>query len=117
MPLPLNEEMLAAAYEYLSASKPFDKWNLPHSEEVKFRVFKRKDRYADYRYRNGRHHINISSVLVGSHMTLLATMAHEILHLHLNATGCIDMRAPHGVGFNKLADQVCRVHAFDRLIF
>jgi len=117
MPLPLNSEMIEAAYEYLSATKPFSGWNLPHAEDMKFRVYKRRDRYADYRYKNGKHHINVSSVLVGSHMTLLSTLAHEICHLHMNATACLDMRTPHGAGFSKLADQICKVHGFDRLIF
>jgi hypothetical protein len=117
MTLPLTPEMLAASYDYLASTNPFDKWNLPISEEIKFRVYKRGDRYAHYHFKNGKHQISVSSILVGSHVTLLSTMAHEMLHLHMKANACLDMRCPHGSGFNKLADRVCKIHGFDRLIF
>jgi SprT-like family protein len=117
MSLPLSPDMLAAAYDYLASTNPFDKWNFPISEEIKFRVYKRSDRYAHYQCKDGKLFISVSSVLVGSHITLLSTMAHEMIHLYMHATSCLDMRCPHGAGFNKLADRVCRIHGFDRLIF
>ena len=117
MSLTLTKELLAHAYDYLCATEPFDKWNLPHSEDIKFSVYKRKDRFAHYQFDEGGHHIKVSSVFVGTHASLLCTMAHEILHMHMNSTGCLDMRSPHGVGFNRLADQVCKIHGFDRKLF
>lgn len=117
MILPLTPAILALAYDYLCAHKPFAQWKMPHSEEVVFAIFKRTDRYAEYQYDNDKHQIRISSRLVGSHATLLSTMAHEMIHLHLNAKGCFDMRSPHGADFHKLADRVCKIHSFDRLTF
>jgi hypothetical protein len=122
MILAINKEMIAHAYDYLCCCEPFCRWNMPDSEDIAFGIYRRKDRYAHYEYKasgpnEGRHHIKISSALVGSHASLLSTLAHEMLHLHLNNTGCMDMRALHGAGFNKLADRVCNIHGFDRLTF
>jgi hypothetical protein len=116
MPLPLNPEMIALAYDYLCCTPPFNKWNLPHSEEVKFTIIKKKDRYAHYQMIGGVHHIAMSSQFVGRHELLLSTLAHELIHLHCEMA-CMSSSNPHDAAFHKLADRVCRIHEFDRLIF
>lgn len=116
MPLPLSAEMLAHAYDYLACQPPFNKWNLPPSEDIKFAVIKKKDRYAHYQMIGGVHHIAFSSRYVGRHEILIATMAHELIHLHVEAS-CISTASPHGAAFNKFADRICKIHEFDRLIF
>src|ERR1700691_5031084 len=83
MSLHLTPEMLACAYDYLCCQKPFSKWNLPPSEDVKFSVIKKKDRYAHHQMIGGVHHIVFSSTYVGRHELLIATMAHELIHLHM----------------------------------
>jgi hypothetical protein len=55
MTLPLTVATLAHAYDYLCEFPPFDKWNLPPSEEVKFSIIKKADRYAHYQFVNGVH--------------------------------------------------------------
>jgi hypothetical protein len=122
MSITLHKEMLACAYDYLRATEPFCRWRMPGSKDIKFGVYKRKDRYAHYEYKStgpgeGQHHIKVSSELVGSHSSLLSTLAHEMLHLHMNNSACLDMRSPHGNNFNKLADRVCKIHGFDRKLF
>lgn len=118
MKLTLTPALLARAYDYLCATEPFVKWKLPPSDVIKFSVYKRKDRFAHYECKGeGLHYIKVSSVLVGSHASLLSTMAHEMLHLHMNFAACLDLRSPHGEAFNKLADKVCKVHGFDRKLF
>jgi hypothetical protein len=116
MPIPLNVEMLAHAYEYLCCQKPFSTWNLPPSEDVKFLVIRSADRYAHYQMVDGVHHIAVSTKFVGRHDVLIATIAHELIHLHMRATR-MPSRNPHGKAFQKLADEVCKVHDFDRLTF
>jgi hypothetical protein len=116
VPIALNTEMLAHAYDYLCCQKPFSAWNLPHSEDVKFLVIRSADRYAHYQMVGGVHHIAVSTKFVGRHEVLIATVAHELIHLHCRAAR-IPMRNPHGRAFQKLADEVCKLHDFDRLTF
>ena len=112
----LTAEMLAAAYDYLCFTSPFDKW-MPPSDEVKFLVIKSTDRYAHYQMIDDVHHIAVSTRFVDRHMTLLSTMAHEMIHLHIRSSG-IRQRNAHGRAFQRLADEVCSHHPeFDRLNF
>jgi hypothetical protein len=115
MTLPLNVEMLAHAYDYLCCTPPFDKWNLPPSEDVKFLIIRHKDRTAHYVFDNG-HQIAISRAYVGRHEMLLSSLAHEMAHLFMRQN-CWNRRNPHDATFHKYADQICKVHEFDRLIF
>jgi len=116
MTLPLTVATLAHAYDYLCEFPPFNRWDLPPSEDVKFSIIKKADRYAHYQMINGVHHIAVSTKFVGRHESLLSTLSHEMIHLHCRAAN-IRMRDPHGKAFQKLADRVCRVHEFDRLTF
>lgn len=112
----LSPDMLAHCYDYLICQKPFSGWNLPPSEDVKFKVIKHKDRTAHYEHHKGTHTIAMSSTYVGRHEMLISSMAHEIIHLHMLQT-CWNRRNQHDAAFQKYADQVCKVHEFDRLIF
>lgn len=113
----LSPEMLAHCYDYLCHCVPFNKMNMPHSEDVKFLVVRNKDRFAHYQMVNDIHHIAVSTHLVGRHMSLLSTMAHEMCHLYLRANK-IQQKHAHGRAFQRLADQVCAAnHEFDRLNF
>ena len=116
MALTLTPEMLAHIFDFLACQKPFSAWNLPPSEDVTFLVIRKADRYAHYQMVDGVHTIAVSAKFVGRHETLLSTMAHEMIHLHCVAAG-IRMRNPHGKAFQKLADEVCKIHEFDRRIF
>lgn len=116
MALTLTAEMLSHAYDYLACQKPFNGWNLPPSEDIKFAVVRRKDRFAHYQMKAGEHHIVFSSHYVGRHEVLIATMAHEMIHLHAELAG-MATNNPHDAAFQKIADRVCKIHEFDRLIF
>lgn len=114
MILPLTTEMVAHAYDYLCCCLPFSKWSLPPSDDVKFRIIRSKRIFAQYQMRGGVHHIDVSSRMVGSHMVLLSTLSHELIHLHLGEVEACDN---HGPNFQMLADEVCEIHDFDRLTF
>ena len=116
MALKITPDMLAAVYDLLSVCPPFNKWNMPDSEDVKFQVIRTKDRTAHYCMRKGVHIIAVSSAYVGRHEMLISSVAHEMIHLHM-AVNCWNRRNPHDAAFQKFADQVCRVHEFDRLTF
>lgn len=89
MPVHLTPEMLALAYDYLACQKPFSGWNLPPSEDVKFRVSRHKDRFAHHQMIGGVHHLVFSSRFVGRHETLLATLSHELIHVFQEQSGLI----------------------------
>lgn len=114
MPIPLNAEMLAHCYDMLAATPVMARLNLPPSEDVKFRVIRRSDRFAHHEVIGGVHHIAISSKLVGSFTTLVPSMCHEMVHIYQDLTG---LPRDDGRGFQKLADKICKELEFDRLIF
>ena len=116
--LPLTPEMLESAYEYLRVSPPFCRWSLPHADQVSFRVLGARDRFGHFRGRHRRargaddfSEIAISAGMVKSTDLLLATMAHEMIHLYQDETGTA--RGHHNPAFLKLAKRVCDYHGFD----
>lgn len=120
MTLPITKEVLAAAYDYLASTEPFSRWNLPDSDDVAFSVVRSTKEFAHYKWDGRRHTIAVSARAVGHTATLLTVMAHEILHLHLEATGMESKGGDentHNMAFRKLAAQVCKVHGWDLKAF
>lgn len=114
--IPLTSEVLAASYDLLRETPPFLSWNLPPSEDVEFKVTRVKKTWGDYHMTAaGLHCIRLSDKKHGHLPLLLATMAHEMIHLHMGHSGM--KGAVHGEAFQKLARQVCAVHGFDPKAF
>jgi SprT-like family protein len=116
--LALTPEMLESAYEYLRVSPPFCRWGLPEADQVMFRVMSTRDRFGHFRGRHrkargddGFSEIAISAGLVRTTDALIATMAHEMIHLYQDETGTA--RGHHNPKFRKLAKRVCAIHGFD----
>jgi hypothetical protein len=116
--LHLTPELLEQAYEYLRQSPPFRGWNLPEPDLITFRVMGAKDRFGHFRGRHvkakgarGYSEIAISAGMVRSTDLLMATMAHEMIHLYQDETG--SARGHHNPQFRALAARVCAVHGFD----
>jgi hypothetical protein len=114
--LHLTPEILRAAYDYLRATPPFNRWKLPPADEVEFHVTRHKDRTGDCETGPAGQEpiIRISATLVGWTSSLMATMAHELIHVYLDRKG---VRAHHGAAFRRCAAQVCRRHGFDPKLF
>lgn len=113
--LHLTPEMLRASYEYLRATPPFRRWGLPPADEIEFHVTRHKDKAGECESSGGQEPvIRISSQLIGWTQSLMETMAHEMIHLHLDRRG---ERASHGASFKRTAAQVCRRHGFDPKLF
>lgn len=115
--LRLTPELLEGAYEYLRLSSPFRQWNLPEGDQIAFRVLRARDRFGHFR---GRHlrargdsfsEIAISAHVVQSTDLLMATMAHEMIHLYQDENGWA--RGHHNPQFQRLARRVCAAHGFD----
>lgn len=117
MALPLTSEMLATAYEYLRSTPPFVAWNLPDADDVRFKVARTPKLRGWYVIEGDRHLIAISTGCVGYSLTLLMTMAHEMIHLFLNESGMDRTGGEHSAAFHKLGRQVCAVHGFDPKLF
>ena len=117
MTLPLSPEILKAAYIFLSETQPFNKWNLPDADEIKFKVVRSMADRGWHTF-DGKHHIIcISQNTIGHTFSLITCMAHEIIHVHENNVGIRRSDVEHGAAFWKWAEQVCRIHGFDPKTF
>lgn len=121
MTIKLNRDTIAAAYDLVRTLPPFDRWNLPEQEDVKFEVV-RNARYfaACLVERKGKKFsptIYVSARTVGHVSTLVVTMAHECIHLHMAITGQDTRGANHNAAFYKIAKRVCHLNGFDEKAF
>ncbi len=116
MAIHLTPEILVNAYELLRVTPPFRGWKLPHSDDIVFIVSRHRDRYADTDYDNGKFILRVSQRKQKQLGTVLATVAHEMIHIRQGLTGAWH-KADHGKTFQTAADVVCRYHGFDRGAF
>lgn len=115
--LHITPQILAAAYEFLRALPPFNRWKLPPASELQFKVTSSKDTEGYYDDKRGKNDkpgqkptIGISQVFVGHSHSLLETMAHEMTHVYLFRK---KVRKYHGPEFQRCAERVCKYHGFD----
>lgn len=116
MTLRLTPETLRAAYDFLCTTEPFNRWNLPDSEDVVFRVVKDRTVFGWYNKIGGRHVIAASSSKISHTDTLMMTIGHELIHVHENNTKSCG-RGEHSAAFMKWAAQVSKVHGWDPKAF
>lgn len=76
-----SESDLVAAYEYLARIKPFSGWNLPESNAVEFEI--NRSQMLQGEYSPDPHTIKVSSEHCKTQQSVLETVAHEMVHLHL----------------------------------
>lgn len=108
----LSPAILIAAYEYFRATPPFARWKLPPPEDVQFHVTGHLDRYGDCGPTDdGQHCIRASGKMIDHTITLMGTMAHEMVHLKLEYEG--HRGGDHGREFMRLWRLVCKHHGFD----
>jgi hypothetical protein len=114
MTLHLTPEMLVACYEFLRTTPPFDKWKLPDSDEIEFRVVHTKEFMGLWERLAGKHVISMSNARMSHTHTLLDTMAHEMVHIRQEQRKCKDA---HGRSFRKMRGAICKHHGFDPKAF
>lgn len=110
MTLRLTPDLLAAAYDFLSETEPFIKWGLPSSDDVTFKVVRTTHWHGACDHDAGKFMLRVSQGTNGHTMTLLGTLAHEMIHIRqflLKDSG------NHNTLFDRLAKQVCKHHGFD----
>ena len=110
MALHITPEMLEAAYELLRATPPFNRWKLPHADDVEFHVTTSPHHDAICCEPGG---IHVSGALHSYLPGVLQTMAHEMIHLYHMRQNTFRQDAAHGEAFRKAVRQVCRYHGFD----
>ncbi len=108
--LPITADLLRATYDFLRHTPPFKKWKLPPGEIVEFVANRNNTIQGDHLLLKGVHRIRISSKKVGATDTLIALMAHEMVHVKCDRDGVV---AEHGKDFWRAAKSVCRYHGWD----
>jgi len=79
----LTPSILRNLYSAIYCMKPFDRWNMPLPEQIKFIVDHDPDTMGTYLYDDGGKHehvITISAARCGWLETSIRTMAHEMIH-------------------------------------
>jgi hypothetical protein len=110
MTLPLTPDLLRATYNFLRETQPFMWWSLPRGEDVEFKVTRSRKIQGDCLRLNDVYTIRASCIKVGRTASLMALMAHEMVHVACDLKG---VRSEHGAAFRKRAKVVCRYHGFD----
>jgi len=95
-------------------TEPFRRWKLPPSDELGFHVLRQTGLSADFGVEDGIPFIRVSEMSNGHSNTVLASLAHEMIHLRQYLTGD---RKMHGPRFKRMAARVCVAHGFDPRIF
>lgn len=114
MTLRLTPDMLAAGYDFLRTTDPFKAWKLPESDDIGFHVGRNPRQAAEFGVEDGVPFIRISEHHNGHTVTLLAGIAHEMIHLRQHRQRDKEL---HGPRFQKTAARVCRIHGFDPKTF
>lgn len=118
MSLKLTPEMLAGAYDFLRTTEPFKGWKLPESDDVGFHVISTPNYHADSICDDTSGElkitIRVSAAKNGHTATLLANIAHEMVHVRQFLTGD---SGNHNALFKRCAARICRAHGFDPLTF
>lgn len=113
----LTPDLLEATYDFLRRTSPFRRWSLPEGGTIEFVVGKTREKMGHYVWHPRKGYvIMISDARVDHTVTLLTTMAHEMIHLYQAKRGT-ETRAAHNAEFRRLAKIVCRHHGFDPLEF
>lgn len=109
----VNRAAIVAAYELLRTQRPFKGWKLPDGSDVEFLTIKGRHLYGDCDGET----IRVSVSRHGHLQTLLATVAHEMIHLHQMRNKLETANTEHNADFRKRAVRVCRIHGFDPKVF
>lgn len=117
--LNLHPTHLAAAYDFLRALPPFNRWKLPPGEECHFHVSASADWHAEYQHwseswgKEAGHHIRVSAKRTQHTLTLVMNMAHEMIHLKQKLHKTETSNTQHNAEFHHLAARVCQIHGWD----
>ncbi len=116
----LTPDILCGAYDFMRLTPPFRRWKLPCGEEVEFRVGAPTD-LRGWHIRSpmldGHHVVGVSKACIGRVDSLMAVMAHEMIHVRQSERRTETRNTIHNAEFRYLARLVCKHHGFDLLLF
>jgi hypothetical protein len=104
-------------YSSLYVCYPFSKWNLPLPEECDFQILHDQELMGSYLYCDSdeyEHTITISSARCGHLMTVITTLAHEMVHMSFYRRKG-DKWTQHGKEFRQRCHMVGQELGFDPL--
>ena len=113
----LNPDQLAACYEFLRSLEPFNRFDMPHADEIEFTVIADARVHGVYWLKaKNTHEIALSRATNGHTSTVLLFMAHEMIHLYqaINHTRNKNM---HNAEFMRIAEEVCTIQGYDFKLF
>ncbi len=113
----LTSTILKNMYTMLVVCEPFDSWNMPLPEQIKFIVDHDPDTMGTYLYDDGGKHehvITISAARCGFLETVIRTMAHEMIHASRWNTSTAAWQK-HDKTFRSRAFSVSQSMGFDPL--
>lgn len=109
----VTPKRIAASYAFLRDCHPFCRWNLPAAAQLRFEILRSKD-HAEYDPGERRHVIRVNAL---THITLeqlLASTAHEMVHLRQELIGRLPaVKDGHNADFRRMAKQVCHSLGFN----
>jgi hypothetical protein len=109
--IPLTPERVAACYEFLRQWPPFCGWHLPPAYAMEFRVSRKLDCYGEFLPETAPV-IVVSAALHHQMLSVLPTVAHEMLHYRQHLAGTSN-RSQHNAEFRRLAKALCKRHGWD----
>lgn len=104
----LSADAVVAAYSFLRATRPFNRWRLPDADEIVFTVTGSKVHYGAANW--SKRSLWVSGRLIGHTDTLLRVLAHEMAHFRADAQG---ETAVHGRLWHRAVRSICREHGWD----
>lgn len=114
MSLHITPGILVKIYELLKLTPPFNRWDLPHSDDIEFHATTiSENAQGEYFFKNGRHVLRVNPQRHKTLFSAIFTLAHEVCHLREYVLGH-RKTGRHGWMFNKLANSVCQRHVWDR---
>ena len=109
----VKPDTVIAIYEMLRNCEPFLKWKLPYYTSLEFRVNRDRDAFGEFESPNI---IKVSSIMHNHLITLIKTVAHEMLHYHLYRKG-FKAWDKHDFLFQRYSKQICEKLGFDNKEF
>ncbi len=112
MTFPLTPEAAATMYGYVCSLPPFLGLKLPDADDVEFWIIKADKYFAVWEWTGENHRISLSVSSIGSSITLLQALGHEVCHLAVHEAGenTGGNANSHNKAFRKLAARFCKVH-------
>jgi hypothetical protein len=105
---------LRAIYRFLQEMPPFDRWDLPPSNLVRFVVHSDPQEHGHYRPPEDDERMHTVAINVNVHVSLIdhiQLVAHEMGHMRQSAIGKLpdtyDQTKMHGVEWQRIARVIC----------